>query len=204
MKKLIISATFVLASFGVIAQNAIEVISKWQKMNVPGMQIKVDGNAKTAISTLKDQLKSEKVKAKASSAKLEAEAVTFYRVSPNMINIYATAEENKDNTTLLTVFLAQGQDASTFMSAANNAEAVGKLKTFLENDYAKAQNKEALLLNIKEQEKIAKKGESTAKSLESKIQDLNQKLSETKNQLANQKTENERNLQLLNDLKAKN
>ena len=204
MKKLIISATFVLASVGVIAQNAIEVISKWQKMNVPGMQIKVDGNAKTAISTLKDQLKSEKVKAKASSDKLEAEAVTFYRVSPNMINIYATAEENKDNTTLLTVFLAQGQDASTFMSAANNAEAVGKLKTFLENDYAKAQNKEALLLNIKEQEKIVKKGESTAKSLESKIQDLNQKLSETKNPLANQKTENERNLQLLNDLKAKN
>ena len=134
MKKTIITVALAIAAIGVFAQSVQETHSKWKKMSVPGVAITVQGDAKTAIKILKDELKDEDIKVKASSKELSAEAINFKRVSPNMMNLYATAEEHKDNTTTLTVFMARGTDASTFISSSTDAEAVNNLKNFLEQD----------------------------------------------------------------------
>ena len=96
MKKTIITAALAIAAIGVFAQSVQETHSKWKKMSVPGVAITVQGDAKTAIKILKDEMKDEDIKVKASS---KAEAINFKRISPNMMNLYATAEEHKDNTT---------------------------------------------------------------------------------------------------------
>ena len=70
MKKTIITAALAIAAIGVFAQSAQETHSKWKKMSVPGVAITVQGDAKTAIKILKDELKDEDIKVKASSKEL--------------------------------------------------------------------------------------------------------------------------------------
>ena len=178
MKKTIITAALAIAAIGVFAQSVQETHSKWKKMSVPGVAITVQGDAKTAIKILKD----EDIKVKASSKELSAEAINFKRVSPNMMNLYATAEEHKDNTTTLTVFMARGTDASTFISSSTDAEAVNNLKNFLEQDVAR----NSLETSIKAQEKVVKDGENTLKNLEKKIENLKKDIKETEDKKAAQ------------------
>ena len=182
MKKTIITAALAIAAIGVFAQSVQETHSKWKKMSVPGVAITVQGDAKTAIKILKDEMKDEDIKVKASSKELSAEAINFKRISPNMMNLYATAEEHKDNTTTLTVFMARGTDASTFISSSTDAEAVNNLKNFLEQDVAR----NSLETSIKAQEKVVKDGENTLKNLEKKIENLKKDIKETEDKKAAQ------------------
>ena len=59
MKKTIITAALAIAAIGVFAQSVQETHSKWKKMSVPGVAITVQGDAKTAIKILKDEMKDE-------------------------------------------------------------------------------------------------------------------------------------------------
>ena len=182
MKKIMITAVLAIAATGVFAQTAQETHGKWKKNSVPGVSITVQGDAKTAIKILKDEMKDEDIKVKASSKELCAEAINFKRVSPNMMNLYATAEEHKDNTTTLTVFMARGTDASTFISSSTDASAVSNLKSFLEQDVAR----NSLETSIKAQEKVVKDGENALKNLEKKIENLNKDIKETEEKKAAQ------------------
>lgn len=178
MKKIIILAASLIAAFNVFGQTATEVIANCKKMSVPGISITVDGDEDIAIKTLKNMLKDEKLKAKTSDDFLETPAVNFTKVSPNLMYVYAKAEENKDNTTNVTVFMATGLEAGTFISSATNPDAVSNMKAFLQDEYAKRQNAEALRIAIKEKQEDIKDIQGDIKSEEKKIKNLNKRLAQ--------------------------
>lgn len=210
MKKMIFSCLFMLAAYTTQAQ-AVETKTAYNKVDQPCIMSEYAYDADFVEKVITDDLKQRGFgKGKTSKGYNLYQAINFAELGTDKMDLYLKVEKKgkkEKDRTVVTLLLSKGYD--NFMSSTTDANTLQNAINYLNNLKPKfdANN---LDVQIKDQEELVRKEEKKYTSLQDDATDLEKKkrkiednITDNKAEQAKQKTEIDKQRQILDALKTK-
>ncbi|MES2849036.1 MAG: hypothetical protein V4685_08270 [Bacteroidota bacterium] len=209
MKKLLLSAAISFITITAFSQ-ARTATADYNKTMQPAVEIEIPFEEKTVMKSLVEKMEKKGYKGKESKDYMVFKGVTMSELGTGTYDLYFKADRKsrkEKDITVLTMLVSGGYEK--FISEADDSELHSKMKTFLDKHTEQATAYD-LELQIKEQteavEKAAKKYTNSVEDgedLVKKKEKLEKEIVDNTQKQADMKAESEKQVQILETLKAK-
>lgn len=209
MKKIVVLVALFLGTVPAFSQAHLTTVD-YQKTMQPGVELEMPFSDKTVINTIINKIEKLGYKANTSKGFTIFKGVVIRDISPNSLDLYFVAERKsrkEKDASILTMMLSSGFER--FIGDSTNSKIIDNAKVFLNNLFTEVEAFD-LELQVKDQDDAAKKADKKYNNLVEDGQDLQKKKIKLEKEIvenikkqADQKAESEKQLQILETLKAK-
>ena len=209
MKKILLSAVIFFIATTAFAQ-ARTATAEYNKTMQPAIEIEIPFEEKTVMKSMIEKMEKKGYKGKESKDYMVFKGVTMSELGTGTYDLYFKTDRKsrkEKDVSILTMMVSSGYDK--FISESDNGELYNNMKTFLNNHTEQATAYD-LELQVKEQEEATQKASKKynnavedGQDLVKKKEKIEKEIVENTQKQAELKAESEKQVQILETLKAK-